>query len=68
MSRQDYSHNARSAKPGLVCPNCQHPQLKTVRTKRGDGKNTRRRECKKCGHRVRTGERIEDDGMGGVRG
>lgn len=46
---------------GLLCPACGHRQLKVRFTRRSrPGAVTRVRECRSCGHRVRTAERIEN--------
>jgi DNA-directed RNA polymerase subunit M/transcription elongation factor TFIIS len=48
-----------NAPRGLVCAACGHRRLSVVYTRpRADGQIMRRRECKNCGKRVTTWERM----------
>jgi transcriptional repressor NrdR len=43
----------------VLCPACQHPEIKVVDSRDAGEAVRRRRECESCGHRFTTFERIE---------
>jgi hypothetical protein len=47
---------------GLCCPRCGHCRWRVIYTRAGGGRVMRRRECRACGHRVTTWERIVGHG------
>lgn len=45
--------------PGILCPSCGHAKHKTIYTRpRDGGRVIRRRECRRCGQRFVTTERV----------
>jgi hypothetical protein len=63
MRRLDSGHDGRGA--GLCCPKCGHARWRVIYTRASGGRVRRRRECRACGYRVTTWERIigHDDGV-----
>jgi hypothetical protein len=55
----DADNRPLNARLGLVCVGCGNGRLKVVYTRHGaNGRIVRRRECKKCGKRITTWERM----------
>jgi Zn ribbon nucleic-acid-binding protein len=44
---------------GIVCPRCSHHRFRTVYVRYRRGANVRTRECRRCGHRIRTVEQVQ---------
>lgn len=46
---------------GIPCPKCGHTRHRVTSNKPRRRKIVRVRKCKKCGHEIRTAERIESN-------
>ena len=54
----DQAQTDKPRPPGLVCPRCGCADLRVVNTKQRANRVSRRRECRHCGKRITTSEKL----------
>ena len=54
----DMDNRNRDTSGGLTCSKCGCHDFKVLQTREVSGRVTRRRQCRNCGHRITTTERV----------